>query len=94
LFESYLTDQMESFGLGAGHSASVFGIWKFLAKSARAAAIGVSGVMLSAIGYVASEVPNSETTHWIAMLFGPGVGLFFVLGAGLLWFSSAKRKNT
>lgn len=87
LFESHLTDLMASYKFGESSNASVFGIWKFLAKSARAVAIAVSGSLLSFIGYSASSEVTVETTRNLAFIFGPVVGIFFIFGAFALWKS-------
>ncbi|MCX6124776.1 MAG: MFS transporter [Proteobacteria bacterium] len=91
LFESHLTDLMAEWGLTDLHNGKVFGIWKFLAKSARAAAIGVSGTMLATIGYTSQSSPNASTVAKISLLFGPGVGFCFMVGAVVLWFASVRK---
>ena len=87
LFESHLTDMMAHYQFGEQSNASVFGIWKFLAKSARAAAIALSGSLLSFIGYSATAEVSIETSNQLAFIFGPVVGVFFILGGVALWKS-------
>lgn len=73
-------DQVRSRQLRSG---LYFGVWRFASKLARAASIGAAGFVLDLAGFVPNQ-PQSDRVEWCLMLlFGPGVGAFFV-GAGLL----------
>jgi Na+/melibiose symporter-like transporter len=82
LLESLLVDVAEVSGVAENAMGQVFGFWKFVAKAARAAAIAIGGYLLSVIGYTPSSANVSpEVAQKISWLFGPVVGVFFVLAA-------------
>ncbi|WCL49720.1 MFS transporter [Leptospira sp. GIMC2001] len=59
-----------------------FGFWKMGTKFAQALGLAVSGVLLDVIGIVqGSDTQSPETGYRLAIVFGPVVGAFFVLGA-------------
>jgi Na+/melibiose symporter-like transporter len=58
-----------------------FGVWRMAAKLARGLAVAGSGVALTWIGFVPNQPQSAEVSERLAWLFGPGVGVFFVLGA-------------
>lgn len=58
-----------------------FGIWKMGSKAARALAVAISGVILSAIGFQPNAVQTPEVSWKLALVFGPGVAFFFIAGA-------------
>jgi len=61
-----------------------FGFWRLGSKVARAVGIALSGVLLDLTGFVQGAERQSESTAFgLAMIFGPGVGMFFMLGAVL-----------
>ena len=65
-------------------SGAYFGLWKMATKIARALGLACSGVFLSLIGFVeGSAVQAAGVERLIAWAFGPGVALFFGMGA---WF--------
>lgn len=77
LLESILTDvidydsihsKRENFGL-------YFGLWKFSAKFSRATALLITGSLLE-WAHVAEPTP--ETASRLSLIFGPGVGFFFI----------------
>jgi len=68
-----------------------FGIWKLSSKISRALAVATAGFALSAIGFKANELQSPETSFWLAILFGPGVGSFFILGAVIVLFYPLTR---
>ncbi|SMF53352.1 MFS transporter [Pseudobacteriovorax antillogorgiicola] len=71
-----------------------FGFWKLSAKVSRALAIGLAGLLLEAIGFESGTKPDAETRSYLGFIFGPGVGVFFMLGAALmLKFPSTKEAN-
>lgn len=64
-----------------------FGFWKMGTKFAQAIGLGVSGFILDGIGFdPSSQIQSAEVSFRLAMIFGPVVGGFFVLGAvTFLW---------
>ncbi|MCC5813371.1 MAG: MFS transporter, partial [Leptospira sp.] len=59
-----------------------FGFWKMGTKFAQAIGLAVSGVMLDLIGLVQGATTQTEEVGFrLAMVFGPVVGAFFILGA-------------
>jgi GPH family glycoside/pentoside/hexuronide:cation symporter len=94
LLESLLVDTAELQKIQNEAMGLVFGIWKFMAKSARGISIAIGGKLLALSGYSPSIHPTSSVTKKIAMLFGPGVGLFFIMTAGILIFSRPKSKHS
>ncbi len=82
LLESLLVDVADHARVPSAMMGRLFGVWKFVAKAARAIAIALGGVLLGAIGYQSGQasVPP-DVADAIGWLFGPGVGVFFVLAA-------------
>lgn len=83
LLESILTDvidydsirsKRENFGL-------YFGLWKFSAKFSRATALLITGSLLEWANVAA---PNAHTPDRLAMIFGPGVGFFFIAAGAMI----------
>lgn len=83
LMEAILTDTIDydklrtrkdNFGL-------YFGLWKFSGKSSRAIALLFTGALLDWVGI---SFPDDLTGPRLAILFGPGVGSFFILAALLI----------
>jgi len=95
LLEVMVTDAVDygAVRTGSADYGSYFGIWKLGTKIARAVAIGLSGFLLGAIGFVPGTEPSSETLRDLALLFGPGVGLFFIAGAVLVLYYPLKQKK-
>jgi GPH family glycoside/pentoside/hexuronide:cation symporter len=88
LLEVMVTDAVDYGAVRTGNAdyGSYFGLWKLGTKIARAIAIGLSGFLLEAIGFEPGTPPSSETLRGLAILFGPGVGLFFIAGAILVLY--------
>jgi GPH family glycoside/pentoside/hexuronide:cation symporter len=88
LLEVMVTDAVDygSVHSGSADYGSYFGLWKLGTKIGRAIAIGLSGFLLEVIGFVPGQSPSSDTLRSLALLFGPGVGLFFIAGALLVLF--------
>lgn len=64
-----------------------FGFWKFGAKVSRAAALGLTGLALDWIGFVEGATEQSSAvSQRLSYLFGPGVGIFFIL-SGLIFMA-------
>ncbi|MCE3010872.1 MAG: MFS transporter [Proteobacteria bacterium] len=80
LMESLLTDTIE-YGNRQSQSEAFgfyFGAWKFFGKASRAVAVLIAGVLLD---WAQVNTPQPFTEERLAWIFGPGVGLFFLLGA-------------
>ncbi len=58
-----------------------FGFWKLASKIARAVSVAIAGKALTMIGFVPNQVQTPDVSWKIGLLFGPGVGLFFIFGA-------------
>ncbi|MFT7535853.1 MAG: Na+/melibiose symporter-like transporter [Hyphomicrobiaceae bacterium] len=98
LIDSLLTDVIDhdSITTGVRRSGVFFGVWRFASKLARAAAIGGTGLVLDLIGFVPNEVQSDEVRHALSLLFGPGVGMFFLAAAVLLAryrFTDSKQRQ-
>ena len=61
-----------------------FGIWKLASKLARALGLAMAGWLLGNFGVKDGVAIDPETGWKIALLFGPGVGVFFIIAAFLL----------
>jgi GPH family glycoside/pentoside/hexuronide:cation symporter len=80
LMESLLTDTIE-YGNRKSQSEAFgfyFGAWKFFGKASRAVAVLIAGLLLD---WAQVNTPQSFTEERLAWIFGPGVGLFFMIGA-------------
>jgi glycoside/pentoside/hexuronide:cation symporter, GPH family len=75
-------DQVHSKQLRSG---MYFGVWRFASKLARAIAIGVAGWLLSYSGFVPNQAQTQEVERTLVLLFGPGVGVFFVVAGIQVW---------
>ncbi len=92
LLESLLVDTAELQNIKNEAMGLVFGIWKFMAKSARGISIAIGGKLLTISGYSPAVSPSELVTSKIAFLFGPGVGLFFIMTAVILFTSRRDHK--
>jgi len=64
-----------------------FGFWKMGTKLSQAVGIALTGFLLDAIGFQAGASTQSpEIGLRLALIFGPGVGFFFVLGSLVFLF--------
>lgn len=73
-----------------------FGIWKLAEKSTRALAIFLSGSLLTAIGFIPNEQQLPEVSQRMAWIFGPGVNVFFLMGAAIavkMRYSDSKHQQ-
>ena len=66
-------------------SGLYFGVWRFASKLARAASIGAAGYVLDLAGFVPNQPQTEGVELALMLLFGPGVGGFFVVAGALLW---------
>ncbi len=87
LIDAMLTDVIDHDWLRTRQlrSGLFFGVWRFAGKLARALSVVVVGVVIDAAGFVegGSAQPASVDTA-LVVLFGPGVGGFFLLTAWIL----------
>ncbi|MCX6117126.1 MAG: MFS transporter [Proteobacteria bacterium] len=91
LLESLLVDVSAAQHVTDRQMGQVFGLWKFTAKFARATAIAGGGQLLALTGFESQKTAFSDATLYnIALLFGPGVGVLFVVGAVILLKSETK----
>jgi GPH family glycoside/pentoside/hexuronide:cation symporter len=86
LLDVALTDLADARDGGADSArfGVYFGFWKMGSKIARAIALGLTGNLLLWIGFDASVPVTQEVATRLAWLFGPGVGLFLLAGAGIV----------
>jgi Na+/melibiose symporter-like transporter len=92
LLESMLVDTAESQQISSASMGAVFGLWKFVAKAARAVAIAGAGNLLAAVGYTANGPTDPSVASNIGWLFGPAVGILFIMsGLILIWRPSFHR---
>jgi GPH family glycoside/pentoside/hexuronide:cation symporter len=86
LIDSILTDVVDhdTVHTRAVRAGAFFGVWRFAQKVARAAAVGATGLVLDLAGFQPNQT-QTPTAEWaITLLFGPGVGLFFLAAAAVL----------
>lgn len=99
LLDSFVADVVDYDELKSGQNREgvYFGVWRMATKFSRALGIGVAGLALDGIGFQAEAAVQSQGVQTgLAWLFGPGVGLFFILGAAafaLLPLSDAVHKR-
>lgn len=86
LIDSILTDVVDhdTVHTGQGRAGAFFGVWRFAQKLARAVAVVATGWVLDVAGFVPNQVQTPSAEWAITLLFGPGVGLFFLAAAGIL----------
>jgi Na+/melibiose symporter-like transporter len=83
LFESLVADTVDydEMKTGRNREGLYFGVWKMATKVSRAIGFGVSGLLLGWVGFnERSAAQDPEVGRRLALLFGPGVGIFFLLG--------------
>ena len=83
LLDAWLVDVIDYDEVKTGQSRPglYFGIWKMGSKAARAIAVALSGIILSAIDFQPNATQTTEVSWRLALVFGPGVAFFFILGA-------------
>ena len=84
LVESLVTDIADADFVRSGQDREgiYFGFWRMGQKVARSLTLGVTGLILSVIGYEeAVQVQNPETLRALAWVFGFGVGGLFCLAS-------------
>jgi GPH family glycoside/pentoside/hexuronide:cation symporter len=97
IMDSILTDVVDydEWKTGQKREGLYFGFWKMGIKFSQAIGIGLTGFMLDIIGFeqtATTQIP--EVGFRLAMIFGPGVGFFFIMGALVfLAFPLTDRKH-
>lgn len=84
LLDSLIPDTVDYDELKTGQNREglYFGVWKLGTKLSRALGLLFAGLLLQLIGFQEGAATQSEEVGWrLALLFGPGVGVFFVLAA-------------
>lgn len=87
LIDSLVTDviDFDTVRSRARRPGVYFGVWRFAAKLARGAAIAIAGALLDVVGFVPNQQQGESVRTAIALLFGPGVGVWFVAAAVVMW---------
>lgn len=89
IMDSILTDVVDydEFQTGEKREGLYFGIWKMGVKFSQAFGIAITGFLLDIIGFqngMTTQTP--EVGFRLALIFGPGVGFFFILGSIIFLF--------
>lgn len=97
LFDSILADivDYDEWRTKEHREGLYFGFWKMATKIARAFGLATTGFMLEILGFDKNAaVQNAEFGQNLALLFGPGVGFFFILGGIIfLWMPLTDEKH-
>lgn len=80
-------DQIKESNLGI-----YFGFWKMGSKLSRAIALIATGHALQWIGFTASKTPDETSSFRLALLFGPGVGIFLLAAVALIYIAHNKGR--
>jgi Na+/melibiose symporter-like transporter len=89
LFESLVADiaEEDSKSRGEPREGVYFGFWKMAVKIARALGLALSGWALGAIGFSTTKAATDPHIGFmVAMIFGPGVAVFFFAAAVIFLF--------
>ncbi|BDA80035.1 putative symporter YagG [Leptospira kobayashii] len=89
IMDSILTDVVDYDELKTNRKREglYFGFWKMGVKFSQAFGIALSGFLLDIIGFDANLPTQSEEVGFsLAMIFGPGVGFFFIVGSLIFLF--------
>jgi GPH family glycoside/pentoside/hexuronide:cation symporter len=80
---------------GVHREGLYFGFWRMATKLARAVGLALSGFLLSWIGFVEGAASQSaDTARGLALVFGPGVGVFFMAAALVyLWMPLTRDRH-
>lgn len=94
LLDSLVADIVDYDELKSGQHREglYFGFWKMAIKASRGLSMALTGSLLAAIGFQANQQQAPEVSDRIAYLFGPGVGVFFILGAVIFLFLPFSRE--
>ena len=64
--------------LGERREGAFFGMWTWVMKLAAACGVGVAGLILPSLGYVAGQTQSAATVFALKLVWGPVAALFFV----------------
>jgi glycoside/pentoside/hexuronide:cation symporter, GPH family len=84
LFDSLLTDVADADRLRENENREglYFGFWRFGQKLARSLGVALTGLLVEWAGFggdaLSAPAESTESTLPLALLFGPGVGIFFI----------------
>ncbi len=80
---------------GVHREGLYFGFWRMATKLARAVGLALAGFLLGAIGFVEGAATQSAgTARGLALVFGPGVGVFFIAAAVVyLWMPLTRSRH-
>jgi Na+/melibiose symporter-like transporter len=67
-----------------------FGFWKMGLKLSRAIALILTGNLLQWAGFTVTQIPDKATSFRLALLFGPGVGVFLLAAVALIYIGYKK----
>jgi Na+/melibiose symporter-like transporter len=70
-----------------------FGFWKMGSKFSRAMALIITGHALQWIGFTVGQTPNESSSFRLALLFGPGVGVFLLAAVALIYIGQKKEET-
>ncbi|MBI3119920.1 MAG: MFS transporter [Candidatus Hydrogenedentes bacterium] len=97
LFDSLVADIVDYDELVTGHHREglYFGCWLMATKVSRAAGLVATGWMLKMIGFDEDAVQHPpEVGQGLALMFGPGVGILFILAALVfLWMPLTDQRH-
>jgi len=88
LMDSLIADSIDYDRLRVSHAREglYFGVWKMITKISRAIGLLVAGIFLDGIGFIAGTKPiDPDILFSLALVFGPVVGILFILAGVTLW---------
>ena len=72
---------------GLDREGLYFGVWRMGTKLARALGLGLNGAALGLMGFSVPAAGSGPEMGWrLAVLFGPVVGILFMVAGFVLWF--------
>jgi sugar (glycoside-pentoside-hexuronide) transporter len=87
------TVEVDEFHTGQRREGVYFGVATFFQKVASAAALGINGLVLHLVGYVANQ-PQTDTALWgIRLLLSEGVAIFLVLSIIVCYLMPMTREK-
>jgi GPH family glycoside/pentoside/hexuronide:cation symporter len=95
LLDSMVTDAIDYSEIKSGirQEGLYFGFWKMAAKISRAFSIAIAGLILGISGWSSSQTEINLSGESIAWYFGPGTGIFLLIGAGILYYLPWDQKT-
>ncbi len=97
LLDSAVTDivDYDEVRTGAHREGLYFGFWRMGTKLARAVGLALAGFLLDFVGFDPDASSQSaEAIGGIALIFGPGVGVCFVIGAAVYGWMPLDRATS